>query len=151
MDEMDLHRVQTRLTGFESVWRRVNASAPEEKSSVRPENTLSDLLRNERNIYRLYRCLHVTALANRSLHRIRRLCAEYFICTGNYPERHKPPESEQTPRTALLRNAMLLASSLAKQYEATDMPELSPLFACYAAQNRRDATLLRSLILKQFT
>lgn len=150
MDEMDLRRVETRLSGFDSVWRRVNGSAPAENNTVTPENTLSDLLRNERILYRLYCRLHLNAFAACSMRRIRRLCAEYFICTGNIPEHRKPPESEQAHRATLLRRSMLLASSLAKQYDAADIPELSPLFAVFAAQNRRDAVRLRTLILKQF-
>lgn len=151
MDEMDLRRVQTRLSGFDSVWRRVNGSAQDEKNAVTPENTLSDLLRNERILHRLYRRLHLNASAACSMRRIQRLCAEYFICTGSMPEHHKPSECEQAHRAALLRRSMLLASSLAKQYDAADIPELSPLFAFFAAQNRRDAVHLRTLILKQFT
>ncbi|MGM9614405.1 MAG: hypothetical protein ACI3W7_02590 [Oscillospiraceae bacterium] len=159
MDEMDMTRMRSKLSGFDGVWQRVNGSSSAEKSVTSTncggmERTLLELMKGERELCRMYRCLGLTEFARCAKQRAARLAAEYFLLTGKRPECSETESMERMCRIDALRHLMLRALALADSYCAADRRtedrELSALLSCFAEQNKQAAARLRCMILSQF-
>lgn len=159
MEDMDMTRMRSRLSGFDGVWQRVNGSSSAEKSGTSTDcagidRTLPELMQRECELCRMYRCLGLTELARCAKQRANRLAAEHFLQTGKRPECNKTPDMERMCRIDALRHMMLKASALADSYRAAgrrvEDAELSALLVCFAGQNKQAAAQLRCMILRQF-
>lgn len=158
MEEMDMTRMRSKLSGFDSVWQRVNSSSAEKSVTSTDcagmDRTLRELMQRECDMCRMYRCLGLSEFAKCAKQRANRLAAEFFLQTGKRAECNKTPDMERMCRLDALRHMMLKASALADSYCAADRrignTELSALISCFAEQNKQAAAQLRCMILMQF-
>lgn len=168
MDDMN-ETLMESLTGFDAVWQRVTARTElpdrsEDRQEQRTQqDTLTILIREQTRAIAV-----TTALARMSQGdgrttllrhaaeekcRLRRLRAEYYILTGLTASGSSDCRAVQG-RLPLLRDAFLQAGDLARRYEdarsQADSPELADAFAAFAAQERRRAGELRTLLTESF-
>lgn len=162
MDEM----LKESLDGFDDLWQRVSGGTktpPERADTYSLEDTLLALIHDETcaavysgALARLFPGDDRAVLrrhADEARRHMRRLRAEYFIATGVTAGSNEDCRALDG-RLPALRTALLQADEMAERYEnASKREEWAPLrelFAAFAADERRRARELRSLIIGKF-
>lgn len=162
MDDM----IQQSLEGFDSLWRRVSCpedAPPRAAGMLSQEDALLGLIHDEtcaaasaEVLARMFQGAARTTLlrhAAEARRHLRRLRAEYFIATG-VPGGTNEDCRAPGGRLSALRSALLQAGDMADRYaaaaERTDCPALGEALAAFAADERRRAGELRSLVIGSF-
>lgn len=163
MDDM----LKESLDGFESLWQRVSCRSEDAldtgTDTYSLEDTLLGLIHDETCAMTYASALArsfqgdsravLQRHASQARRHLRRLRAEYFIATGVTGGKNEDCRA-LGGRLPALRTVLLQARDMARRYEQaaerTDCPELREAFTAFAADERRRAQELRSLVIESF-